>query len=292
MKSFSTLSSLYQTLSNNSLTANVTLGTELMNDGIREIHGMPFDWWFLEGTTTDSTVALQQTYQLPYNFEKIKTVTITVGSDIFPLIEIDNQKEWDNLNQNTYYSDFPTYFFIVNDQIKIFPIPSSSSNTITFVYKKKVKDLGTADYTTGTITATNGSAAITGSGTTFTAAMVGRYLKVNNDGYWYEIASYTSATSITLKRKFQGTTVAGASYTIGEMPILPENFHKLPVWYALKEYYLSKNEETNKAVSYENKWNKGIVDLIKDNKSRSTYITSNFYSKPSNPNLFLTSAVS
>ena len=71
-----------------------------------------------------------------------------------------------------------------------------------------------AKYATGTITATNGSATITGSGTTFTAAMVGRKLIVGGDSTAYVIKTFTSATSITLESVYQGTTVSGSTFAI------------------------------------------------------------------------------
>lgn len=71
-----------------------------------------------------------------------------------------------------------------------------------------------AKYNTGTITATNGSAVITGSGTTFTSAMVGRKLIVGGDSTAYRVKTFTSATSITLESVYQGTTVSGSTYGI------------------------------------------------------------------------------
>ncbi len=71
-----------------------------------------------------------------------------------------------------------------------------------------------APYTTGTVTATNGSATITGSGTTFTSAMVGRKIKVGSDNAYYRIKTFTSATSIDLEANYQGTTASAQTYTI------------------------------------------------------------------------------
>ena len=71
-----------------------------------------------------------------------------------------------------------------------------------------------ADYTTGTITVTNGSGAVVGSGTTFTAAMVGRYLYIDSATTKYRIATYTDATHITVTPVYNEATGAGVSYTI------------------------------------------------------------------------------
>ena len=71
-----------------------------------------------------------------------------------------------------------------------------------------------APYETGTVTATNNSKTITGSGTTFTAAMVGRKIRVASQSAYYRIAAYVSATEITLEAVFQGETVSGETYSI------------------------------------------------------------------------------
>lgn len=71
-----------------------------------------------------------------------------------------------------------------------------------------------APYETGTVSATNGSKTITGSGTTFTSAMVGRKIRVSSDTTYYVIASFTSTTSIELEQAYQGTTASGSTYSI------------------------------------------------------------------------------
>jgi len=80
----------------------------------------------------------------------------------------------------------------------------------------------TSSYSTGTITiATSGSTStVTGSGTTFTSAMVGKVLRVRGESMEYTIASYASATSITLTEKYlnpdngTNTLSTGTSYDI------------------------------------------------------------------------------
>ncbi len=54
------------------------------------------------------------------------------------------------------------------------------------------------DYTTGTVEIdVDGN--VTGSGTTFTSAMVGRGFKASGHTKWYRVATYTSATAITVE---------------------------------------------------------------------------------------------
>lgn len=70
-----------------------------------------------------------------------------------------------------------------------------------------------AAYTTGTVTVTKDSKTITGSGTTFTAEMVGRFFAGPN-GTYIEIAAFASTTEVTLKHDYVAATESGASYSI------------------------------------------------------------------------------
>ena len=72
----------------------------------------------------------------------------------------------------------------------------------------------TAEYAESTVTVTDSSATVTGDSTTFTEAMVGRKFRAGNDSAYYTIKAYVSATELTLDQEYQGTTTAGASYSI------------------------------------------------------------------------------
>lgn len=67
---------------------------------------------------------------------------------------------------------------------------------------------GTA-YSTGTVAVAATTGVVTGSGTTFTAAMVGGYFKATGEDNFYLVTAYTSATSITV------TDLDGTGYTGG-----------------------------------------------------------------------------
>jgi len=72
-----------------------------------------------------------------------------------------------------------------------------------------------AEYTTGTVTVTNGSKTVTGDGTTFTVFMVGRKFRIDaDDDTYYIISGFTSITEITLETPYQGTTASGGVFTI------------------------------------------------------------------------------
>ena len=72
-----------------------------------------------------------------------------------------------------------------------------------------------AQYKTGTVSVTNGSQTVTGSGTTWsTNITVGDIFTVVGDSVWYSVGSVDSDTQITLSSNYAGTTSSGSSYTI------------------------------------------------------------------------------
>lgn len=96
---------------------------------------------------------------------------------------------------------------IVNDTLLVV----DGSNKI-----QKYRGSTNTNYSTGTITVTNGSATIAGSSTvwnTSTNAIAGEYIKLP-DGKWYKISSIASNTSLTIERTYQGSTLSGQSYVI------------------------------------------------------------------------------
>lgn len=83
-------------------------------------------------------------------------------------------------------------------------------------YIQKYRGSTNANYTTGTITATNASTTITGSGTswaTATNAAVGEYIKLP-DSKWYKITQVTDNTHLVVEVAYTGSTLSGQSYTI------------------------------------------------------------------------------
>lgn len=70
-----------------------------------------------------------------------------------------------------------------------------------------------AIYETGTVAVTNGSTAVTGTGTTFTAGMTGRRFRVEGREEYYTFTR-TAATTGTLDRAYEGDDDTGATYKI------------------------------------------------------------------------------
>lgn len=69
-------------------------------------------------------------------------------------------------------------------------------------------------YRTGTISVTNGSATVTGSGTAFVENVRAGYGLVAPDGRTYEIAAVVSDTQLTLAAMYLGSNASGQSYAI------------------------------------------------------------------------------
>jgi hypothetical protein len=72
-------------------------------------------------------------------------------------------------------------------------------------------------YRTGTVSVTNGSATVTGSGTLFVANVVAGYGIALPDGRLYEVASVNTNTSITITPAYLGSTASGQSYAIAPL---------------------------------------------------------------------------
>lgn len=71
-----------------------------------------------------------------------------------------------------------------------------------------------APYETGTITITDGSKTVTGSGTTFTAAMVNRKIRFASQTGYYRISAFVSTTELTLEAPYSGDSLSGETYSI------------------------------------------------------------------------------
>lgn len=296
MKSYSTLRNLFGSLSQNTSSENLTLGDQLNNDSHKYLIQKYFN---NEGSYTTPTVASQQGYLLPFNYSKIKDITVTVGTVRYVATEVLTRTDWDRMNFIPYTSDIPAYYFIYNGYLNIFPIPSSNGNTITINYKYRALDLSVADYTTGTVTATNNSAVVTGSGTSWLTPFVPSASSVinqnlwiqfalpNGDGNWYQVSSIDSATQLTLVRPYQGITSASINFTIGQMPLLLEDFHDLIVYRSLHRYYSAISLNEVKAQEFKGMYDEGAILLEEYSGNKSFDVALDTEPPLINPNLFL-----
>lgn len=202
---------------------------------------------------TFSTVAAQRYYQVPENCIRVKTIVITIGGVAYPLTEISDEDEWNELIKDNSTSDIPEYFYLKGaDLFGIWPTPATStSNAGLLKFEPRMRRMSAADYTTGTIQVTNGSVAIVGSGTTFTAQMVGRVLMVEDggdqDGIGHKVSAFTDTTHISVENKYGGLDGSGKSYRIGEVPDLPDEYHESLVDYGCYRVYKRRRDRGHAA---------------------------------------------
>ena len=264
MRSFTNLTTNFGTLSKNSSTSNIALGAQLINSSIQVLVNK---FYFNEASFTTSTVASQQFYNLPPQCRKIINVTGTIGNVVWVTKDSPDRNYWDILNTIPFTQDFPIFHFIWNHntQVGIWPTPASSGNTITVNYQARNVDLSQPDYTTGTVTTINGSSALTFAGSTLVSNMANRWIQISapqGDNQWYQILSVnTVANTAVLYGNYTGTSTSGASFIIGEMSVLPEDYQDLPLYRSLQIYFTSIVPNVNNAKLYEGLFDKGYEQL-------------------------------
>lgn len=69
-------------------------------------------------------------------------------------------------------------------------------------------------YAVGTATATQGSTTVTGVTTVWTAAMVGRYIRISTDGQFYKITGFGGVGSLTIETAYVPATQTAVAYEI------------------------------------------------------------------------------
>lgn len=297
MKTFTQLRNLYGSLAGTSNATALTLGDQLINDGHRITCGAR-DWPFLYKTdATMVTTASTQFKEMPNDVGRLISVTVANGSNNITPREAPSQDFWNQLNYTSYTSDYAEWYFVRNGQLGLWPTPATSSNIITLYYKRLVKDLSIADVTSSTVTsiANGGTAMVISAGGAVSWA--GRFIRITEsdtankgDGFWYEISAAT-ATTITLLKPYQGTTIAAgaAACTVGQMPLLPEAYHEMPVWYALGEYW-DLQGELNRATQYRNKHAILQKQLVGEYSTRTSDVVIRDSNEPTSqldPNLFI-----
>jgi len=261
MKTYTGLRNLtakYCNISTSDTTAMTTIDSNI-NDSIKTICNLQGGKLrFLESTKDMTTVASQESYQIPNGFRKIIDMYIYSGSGsstdtIYAPEMVFDPTKWKLIKQYRLgESDVPYFTYVENQKYYIQPIPATTGNLITIRGRLNVRDLTIADYTTGTIVSiANGATAVVGSGTTWTADMVGRYIQITEttaagggDGFWYQIGTYTSATSIGLLKPYEGTTIAAgsAAYTIGQCSVIPDAYDVGIVYRATALYWENQND--------------------------------------------------
>lgn len=257
--------------------ANLVIGKNRINDTNKELLAM-HDYYFAETSSNFTTGASDYTYDLPYDFGRMIAITIRVGDETYSLEEVPSHDKWQQIHKfrSTETNDIPLAYHITGDRAEIYPIPTAAGTASygTFYYVKRVVDMQYADYTTGTASMTNGATALTGSGSTWTSAMAGRFFQIDTGARWYEISAFVSTTALTLKKTYQELTATAAAYTIGEISLIPEEYHNL-LWYQPVAQYWMLKKETDQAAYYQALYDKGKKEFFNTyaNRTRSQILS-------------------
>lgn len=259
MRSYTQFLNDYQRFTNNTEAANQTFGVTVINDSIRTICNLQGGKLrFLESTHNMSTVATQETYQIPNKFRKLIDMYIYSGSGsstdtIYAPVMVFDPTIWKRILQTRLgSSDVPYFTYVEKTTYKIQPIPDSNGQLIVLRGRLQTRDLSIADYTTGTIVSVaNNGTTVTGSGTSWTAGMAGQYIRIDDsdsanqgDNFWYEISSITDTTHLELVKPYEGTAISAGSstYTMGQMSVIPEAYDIAVVYRATSMYYQQQGD--------------------------------------------------
>lgn len=252
-------------------------------------------------TVPGGSVAQTQFYNLPPQVEKVINVTVNIGNTLWKPDECPSRSFWDSLNViPNLYQDYPSYFFIYNGQIGIFPTPSSNGNAITVNYKTRIQDVSMPDVTGttsgNTLTLTSGTTTITASGTTFSLWMANNgWMRMthdatnskNGDNQWYQVASVTSGTLAFLANQYGGATVSGTNFVVGDVSSLPEDFQDLPLYRMGYVYYTTRFPDKVKAALYQGLWDQGTGRLDDEFSAKTTQVgIVDTTTSLNNPNLY------
>ena len=293
MISFTEQRTQYGDYTQNTTTTNLDRGSRLANIEHRYLLQKYFN---NEGSFSILTVANQQFYSLPPNYSKLKTLTITVGVLKWTPTEILTREEWDKLNVFPYYSDIPNNYFIYpggdhGGQVGIWPIPSTSGNTITFNYKYRVADLSMADVTSTASITTLTTAVTAGTGfvPTVNAQLESRWIKFaqpDGDNLWYQVATVPTSSTATLFQPYQGSSIVTKTSIMGQMPLLMEDFQDMLIWKPVIFYFSTIVPDPVKVKEFQELYNQKLKQL--DEYAGSKTINVNLGRRPMsrNPNLY------
>lgn len=144
------------------------------------------------------------------------------------------------------------------------------------------------------VSVTNGSTAVTGITTQFTPTvnqqLESRWIKFaqpTGDELWYQIANVNSTTSITLYQPYQGSTITNSQgFTIGQMPLVAEDFQDLMIWKVLQQYFTSIVDNKGLVAEYKDMYEQKMELLTEYSGSNTVQVNLSPRGIGRNPNLY------
>lgn len=274
--SFQDCKIMFENISGSSNVTDLTQAQQDMNIGYARFNAA-IARYFTRKQGFTNLVANQRYYQIPIDAIRVSSASAlnSSGGPEYPLKQVRDEDEWRNLlSIQSYASSFLSHYFVYGgDQIGVYPLPSTSITTgLRYVYQPQDVALTKDDYSTGTVTIANGSATVTGIGTTWSQATHGNMqLQVTDgsDGNWYEITAVNSTTSLTIKTPYVGASVSSVVYRLGQLFIFPSEYDDTPVDYALSRFFESHGNPT-RAKYHSDRYKESVADAIEKYSSSSS----------------------
>jgi hypothetical protein len=224
------------TMSN--ITDDVNVASSLFRNAVR-------NYWTRNQVTTN-LVSGQQDYTFPANFIRATEVTITANGIVYPLELVASEHKWNQLNiipSVTIY--IPTRAFIKGyNVLSIWPAPSTANvGTLSVSFQPRIRDWSTAlSDITGTASVTNSNQLITDSATSFKPQMAGMDFTVTDGtgGNWYPILDVPTTSTLNLANFYIDQTNGTASYLVGMVPDLPEDYQHALIYFPVAQFYLKR----------------------------------------------------
>ena len=257
-----TFSQLIQTSKDYCIDANtksysgLSTSSDFIKNEINNTAGILFDklknYTIQPLPVTTTTVADQIYYHIPPMTANIESITVSIGDIDYNLKPIESENQWNNLQEiNTNVVGYPKYYFVRRDDVGIYPT-ITDEYTMTMVINPQPYKMSIDDYITGTIAVTQGSQTMTGSGTAFTAVMVGRWVYMTDAKVWQRISGYTSGTVMTLETNYIDTSISGSTFILGESPEIPDQLHHFIPFEVASIYNLTIKRNLSKAAALDN----------------------------------------
>lgn len=214
-----------------------------INQGLRLIKNGARRYWTRKEVST-ALVEMQQYYTFPMDAVRVTEVRANSSGLDFPILQVDSESMWNRINIIPAMTiNLPMYYWIRGrNEIGLWPVPSQDTSAgLIISYEPRLADMSVDDVTNITVSVTNASPTVTGTG--FLPNMVGMWFCVTDgtDGNWYQITGQTS-TTLTLENNYQGITEGSAPCIIGSAPDIPEDYHLGMVYYAAMNYYLKRKD--------------------------------------------------
>lgn len=215
--------------------------------------------WTRKEKITDLT-ADKQYYQIASDMHRVSSVrckTSGNGDVIVPLSEVQSEYEWNKLNSYPFKTSYPTHYFIRgNDEIGIYPCPSEDIEGGLIVgYEPRIRDMGIDDFTF-TANVVKGGVDITNPDNVGLPGGFKDYMTENfwiksndaEDGNWYKVQKVINANKMQIDNNYLGPSGNGVSFTMGQVPPYPEEYHEAAIYYACFKFFAMRKDTDSSAM--------------------------------------------